>query len=556
MSTCGKLIVLSAACVLFCGCVTSRPVTIYVNGAAGDNGGDGLSEACALKTIQRALNLAGDGDTILVADGIYSGEGNKDLDFRGKKVHLKSAGGPDKCVIDCENDGRAFLFHCNETKASVVEGFTLANGNVNKGRPTTTFDFLPDGVMRGGAVLCICSSPAIRDCTFKNNRANRGGAIYCYKSSPSVSNCRFRSNKASEGAAVSCVQESSAVITQCLVTENEGRSTAMVAGGYVIHCRGGSNAVITGCTIARNQGAGICSADSSLTISDCEVSGCREDEDDLWGAGSTSGIALSGGRTQLTRCKVTHNSGCGIAHHDGTARLTDCVVSNNGEHGVEASKSELIVKDCRIEGNRYIGVDCGKSNVEIVSSIVTNSSESIGISFSDSKGKVANSLISGNRELGIECANSSQIDVLNCTIAGNSGPRGLGVCCGGDCRVTVTNTIIWGNADPEENEVHADRGGSLTLKYCLLREFTDTVWETKPGAGVTLSACLHAEPQFLDAAGGNYRLKPGSPAIDAGLNSFAPRGVKTDLDGKPRIVDSNGDSKAVVDIGAYEYHRR
>jgi len=60
---------------------------------------------------------------------------------------------------------------------------------------------------------------------------------------------------------------------------------------------------------------------------------------------------------------------------------------------------------------------------------------------------------------------------------------------------------------------------------------------------------ISADPWFVNGAGGNYRLQPGSPAIDAGKAVGAP-GV--DFDGTPRPLDGNGDSAAVVDIGAFE----
>ncbi len=50
---------------------------------------------------------------------------------------------------------------------------------------------------------------------------------------------------------------------------------------------------------------------------------------------------------------------------------------------------------------------------------------------------------------------------------------------------------------------------------------------------------------FVDGAGGNLRLQPNSPCINAGDNSYVTNA--TDLDGNPRI---SGDT---VDIGAYEY---
>lgn len=55
---------------------------------------------------------------------------------------------------------------------------------------------------------------------------------------------------------------------------------------------------------------------------------------------------------------------------------------------------------------------------------------------------------------------------------------------------------------------------------------------------------------FLDAGLGDYRLAPGSPAIDTGTTSFAPSADKNTL---PRSLDGNGDGVAAPDVGAFEY---
>jgi len=53
------------------------------------------------------------------------------------------------------------------------------------------------------------------------------------------------------------------------------------------------------------------------------------------------------------------------------------------------------------------------------------------------------------------------------------------------------------------------------------------------------------DPALLDLAGGDFHLRPNSPCINSGKNSYVT--ASTDLDGNPRIVGGT------VDIGAYEF---
>ncbi len=76
------------------------------------------------QSIQAAIDEASAGDMIIVADGLYTGAGNKNLDFSGKAITIRSENGPENCIIDCEQTSAGVVFYSNEGRNSVLSGFT------------------------------------------------------------------------------------------------------------------------------------------------------------------------------------------------------------------------------------------------------------------------------------------------------------------------------------------------------------------------------------------------------------------------------------------------
>jgi len=83
-------------------------------------------------TIQEAIDSAIYGDTVLVADGTYAGNGFRDIDFLGKAIIVMSKHGASSCTLDCSasisNMHVAFRFEHNESYSTVLDGFTIVNG--------------------------------------------------------------------------------------------------------------------------------------------------------------------------------------------------------------------------------------------------------------------------------------------------------------------------------------------------------------------------------------------------------------------------------------------
>ncbi len=125
-------------------------------------------------TIKQAINAASNGDTVVVADGNYTGTNNKNLNFNGKAITVQSENGPANCIIDCEGNGRGFTFNSGEGADSVVDGFTIRNGDVVSG---------------GGIYFIGKSNPTITNCIISGNTGKYGGGIHCWDSDPNITNC-------------------------------------------------------------------------------------------------------------------------------------------------------------------------------------------------------------------------------------------------------------------------------------------------------------------------------------------------------------------------------
>jgi hypothetical protein len=218
-------------------------------------------------SIGAAIAAAQRGDTVMVADGVYTGPDNRDLTFNGKDIVVRSANGPAACIIDCQNQGRAFEFVDGETRAAVVEGFTIQHGNAvnsNGGgidiglstHPTIRNCVFRDNwasALGGGMAVRGQCTPIIDRCTFINNssfgteESSEGGGLCLFFLSPAtVTNCVFIDNFSQYGGGLSCAL-SDATIVNCLFVGN----TAAIGGGGV--ASDVSNARLVNCTIADNS---------------------------------------------------------------------------------------------------------------------------------------------------------------------------------------------------------------------------------------------------------------------------------------------------------------
>jgi hypothetical protein len=173
--------------------------------------------------IQAAIDSAVDGDVVLLADGTYTGSGNRDINF-DKKIKVCSANGANYCIIDCQYLGRGFIFGSYCDSNSILDGVTVTHGEIYfpPGGPWTT---------KYGGAIYIWSSATITHCRIINNYADFGGGIYCMIGTPDISNCVIAQNTGFESGGG--LYSLSANINNCTVADNSaGNSTAFGGGLY------------------------------------------------------------------------------------------------------------------------------------------------------------------------------------------------------------------------------------------------------------------------------------------------------------------------------------
>ena len=127
--------------------------------------------------IQAAIDAAVNGDTIVVAPGIY----HEKINFHGKAITVTSESGPDVTMIDGDNSGSVVTFQTSETSLAVLNGFTIQHGSASFGA----------GMTLTGA------SPTITGNIFDSNTQSAGGfgaGIGGNGSSPIVKRNRFQNN--------------------------------------------------------------------------------------------------------------------------------------------------------------------------------------------------------------------------------------------------------------------------------------------------------------------------------------------------------------------------
>ena len=196
--------------------------------------------------IQKAINAAWDGDTVLVVPGTYY----ENINFIGKHITVASnfifdhnPSTIEATIIDGSHPNKpdsasVVRFVSGEDSSACIKGFTLRYGS------GTRYQW---SYHLGGGILCwYNTSPTISNNIIMLDTANYGGGIYCVNtnSSPIIINNIIKGNKASFGGGISA-GNSGIIIANNIIVQN----IAISDGGGI----GRASGIITNNTIYGNS---------------------------------------------------------------------------------------------------------------------------------------------------------------------------------------------------------------------------------------------------------------------------------------------------------------
>jgi PKD repeat protein len=208
--------------------------------------------------------------------------------------------------------------------------------------------------------------------------------------------------------------------------------------------------------------------------------------------------------------------------------VTNCVLTGNTASARGGAAYSGTLNRCVLTGNSAGGDGGAAYNAHLYNCTVAANSAQIsgGGAYG---GTLHNCVLFTNSAAGYGAGACAYASLYNCTLIANSGLQSVGGAEG----CTVYNSIIVSNRARSA----PDYAGGY-LEYCCTTQL--------PASGV---GNISADPLFVNAAAGDFRLSPNSPCIDAGTNLADL--LTTDIQGLPRLMDGNDDGIAVVDMGAY-----
>ena len=198
---------------------TAETNTYYVDDNTGDDDNTGLSPGEAFATIQKAVDSAYDGETIIVQPGTYEG-----FNFLGKNITVTSTYPSYSVVVRTTEIDGTVQFTGDEEPNCVLTGFkinAMVNGS-NFTRATISHCIFEGNVVWEGTVISGCNG-TISNCLVVGNIVRDGSLAAketiddCYGL---IKNCTIANNFSEAGIGVEFEHSGSVTIEDCIIYGN------------------------------------------------------------------------------------------------------------------------------------------------------------------------------------------------------------------------------------------------------------------------------------------------------------------------------------------------
>lgn len=319
---------------------------------------DGTGEYPFFPSIQAAIDAVTDPTTIVLANGVYSGEGNRDIDTKGKVLLITSESqDPSVCTIELDTPySRGFVFQSSESNATVIANITINSTSVLQ-------------VYGGGGVKCVNASPTLYNCVIHTAVwwSGGGGGLFSH---------------------------SGALLVGCSIN-----GWTMEAAGGGLYIGDSSEVSIQNCAIGGRSyeyyGGGIACNASTLIITDSEFSGGRA------GDGFGGAMSLANSTISITGSVFANN----------TAHAISAATSRGG--AIYAASCSLTMSHCTLFANT---VETQNTSISRAGSSIAATASEIFLT------NTVVAFGSGGQEDGAIAAYlGSNISLVNCDIFGNPG---------------------------------------------------------------------------------------------------------------------------------------
>jgi len=290
-------------------------------------------------SIQDAIDVSNNGDTIMIAGGLYY---EYSINPGGKLITLEGAtdtGGLPVTTIDAQQKGRVILCDSGETDNTVFKNLVITGGHL----------------VANGAGIYIHSNPTFENCIITGNVATQnGGGVYNDDgSNPSFTNCILSNNTAvNSGGGMHSHRMCPMTITNCTFDGN----TSEFGGGMYIY-RSQTTTTLNSCHFinnSANQGGGFYKADYCST----NFYNCSFLNNTAVGDGGGILISHGGGSQTFANCLIENNSadgGGGGVYTAGGGTISDCNITNNQANGfgggINVSQGSISVSGTTVCGN-------------------------------------------------------------------------------------------------------------------------------------------------------------------------------------------------------------